>query len=971
MLLSGLAVAGVFHGCGDSIGPPAPAAIERVVTGDLTTITGATALIAVRVTDAGGRPLANIAVDWSVAAGAGSVEPAQSRTDAAGEARTVWTVGTTPGSQQLHAAVAGLAPHAITALVEPGPPSSLEPHTPPPATSVVAAGVDPAPAVVVRDAHGNPVPGVAVSFVAAGGGGSVSAAQQATDAQGVASVGWTLGTTAMVNTLTASTPGLNPLVFTVRATPAAPATLTPVAGDAELAIVATATQTPPAVRVEDEYGNAVPDVAVEFVVTAGGGSVAGARAVSDADGIATAEAWTLGPAVGPNTLVALLDGLEPAVFNAAGRPVPAIVVVSDGDGQSAPAGTPVAVAPAVIVRDAAGDPVVHAIVHFAVTAGGGSIASAQQTTGSDGIARAGVWTLGGIGENALTATVDGLPPATFTAQALDPAESFELSIDAVHLNQGSQTLHGTIGGVAGRPGLFRVVVRANLANSFAPPIRVRLYHGTVLHREQMVQAPIVGVPVEPDLADASQTWNMVLAAEDVVPGLAVEVVVDPADEIGVVTPDAKRFPRGAGTASLDVATLHPLRVVFIPIRAVVQDRTGNVTTGNMTQFLTATRQWIPGAAIEPRLAATFTTFVDLSVEENWPVLLGELQAKRTAEGARDEYYHGIVPAFADMPWGGYAYRTGSPGSGFRTGVSHDQLPGAAVTVAHELGHNMGRRHAPCGNPLGPDANFPHADAMIGSPGFDIASSVLVPTDRRDYMSYCSPRWTSDYTYDAIVRWRRQDPLAVPASGGYSLAAAPTSGGYRATAAAPTTGVLVWGRVHGGGVELNPAFSLTATPALPLAPGPNTLRGADADGRQLFSLSFEGVQPDHSSDPQERHFAFFVPLTAQDAEALATLEVVTRAGTVTRRAAPLAAGAAAAARAAPEVQVERLPGDQLRLRWDATSQPMALVRDARTGEVLAFARDGEGLLRDVGRDPNDVEIMISDGVRSRVATPTRR
>src|SRR5207249_2460812 len=81
------------------------------------------------------------------------------------------------------------------------------------------------PSVIVRDAPGNPVAGVSVTFAVAPGNGSVTGANQTTNASGVATVtSWTLGTTVGTNTLRATSQGLNgsPVIFTATGRPAAP-----------------------------------------------------------------------------------------------------------------------------------------------------------------------------------------------------------------------------------------------------------------------------------------------------------------------------------------------------------------------------------------------------------------------------------------------------------------------------------------------------------------------------------------------------------------------------------------------------------------------------------------------------------------------------------------------------------------------------------------------------------------------------
>lgn len=80
--------------------------------------------------------------------------------------------------------------------------------------------------------------------------------------------------------------------------------------------VGTAVAPTPAVRVRDQDGNPVQGVSVSFQVTAGGGTVDNATAVTDATGTATAGEWVLGPAAGTHTLTASAAGLTPVVFTA-------------------------------------------------------------------------------------------------------------------------------------------------------------------------------------------------------------------------------------------------------------------------------------------------------------------------------------------------------------------------------------------------------------------------------------------------------------------------------------------------------------------------------------------------------------------------------------------------------------------------------------------------------------------------------
>ncbi|HVH66601.1 MAG TPA: hypothetical protein VM716_01910 [Gemmatimonadales bacterium] len=86
--------------------------------------------------------------------------------------------------------------------------------------------------------------------------------------------------------------------------PAPPAPrLTIVAGDQQQATVCAAVAVAPAVRA-DSAGTPLVGVQVSFTVTAGGGTVTGNTAVTDAAGVATVGSWTLGAGAGANRLTA-------------------------------------------------------------------------------------------------------------------------------------------------------------------------------------------------------------------------------------------------------------------------------------------------------------------------------------------------------------------------------------------------------------------------------------------------------------------------------------------------------------------------------------------------------------------------------------------------------------------------------------------------------------------------------------------
>lgn len=173
----------------------------------------------------------------------------------------------------------------------------------------------------------------------------------------------------------------------------------------------------PSVLVRDQRGAPMSGVPVGFAITGGGGSVAQGSAATNAAGIATAGSWTLGAAAGSNTLVASTGTLTAVTFTAtATAGAAAVIAKTAGDAQNATAGSAVAVAPSVTVRDANGNPVSGVSVIFSVGTGGGTVTGGTQTTNASGAATVGTWTLGpSAGANTLIASAGSLTPVTFTA----------------------------------------------------------------------------------------------------------------------------------------------------------------------------------------------------------------------------------------------------------------------------------------------------------------------------------------------------------------------------------------------------------------------------------------------------------------------------------------------------------------------------------------------------------------------------
>ncbi|HJS44305.1 MAG TPA: Ig-like domain-containing protein, partial [Gemmatimonadales bacterium] len=394
---------------------------------------------AVLVRDAFGNPVANVNVTFTVTGGGGTILPASPATIATNSsgvaALNSWTLGTTAGTNTITAASTGLtgSPVTFTATGTSGTATQIAMQAGNGQSAIVNTAVTTDPSVIVRDAFGNPVANVNVTFTVTGGGGTITPASPAivaTNASGIATLTtWTLGSTAGANTLSASSTGLagSPVTFTATGTAAAASQIAMQAGNSQSATVGTAIAIDPSVIVRDAFNNPVSGVSVTFTVTSGGGTIAPASPATiatDINGIATLASWTLGPTAGANTLTAASTGLagSPVTFTATGTAGAATqIAMQAGNGQSATVNSAVATDPSVVVRDAFNNPVSSVSVTFTVTGGGGTISPASPATIAtdiNGIATLTSWTLGPTaGANTLTAASTGLTgsPVAFTA----------------------------------------------------------------------------------------------------------------------------------------------------------------------------------------------------------------------------------------------------------------------------------------------------------------------------------------------------------------------------------------------------------------------------------------------------------------------------------------------------------------------------------------------------------------------------
>ena len=513
-------------------------------------------------------------------------------------------------------------------------------------------------------------------------------------------------------------------------------------------------------------------------------------------------------------------------------------------------------------------------------------------------------------------------------------------VDDFTLTQVVQRDDNSIPMISGRGALLRVTVLASTPNSARPPVRVRYFLDGAIVDSTTIDAPAESVPTARLADPLTATWDVRVPGALVRPGLSVQVEVDPDRLLVQATRADDVFPpTGGRTIDVRVGAVPAIRLV--PVLQSENGLAADVADHSLDDYLAFLRRVYPLGGYDGELRAAYTTTgAPLDSRDStgaWTRVLNELDALRVVDGS-SRYYYGIVHV---------AYPNGIAGLGYvggRAAMGWDHwepnyISTPAMILAHELGHNFGRWHSPGCGAAAVDPAYPYPNGSIGVTGWDSVSGNLVPASTPDLMTYCHPEWISDYTYSAVLS-------------ALSSSSPPLSS--TAVGATVEPCLLVWGRIENGVLALEPSFEVRTRSVLPTRSGAQTLSMMDARGSEVLRLSFDAQQI--ADLPDARSFAFAIPISRFGGREIGELRLSTQ-GREVRSIAPVRAPGVSAAD--PELRVTR-SGRQLAVQWNADRFPMVMIRDAQSGELLAFARGGVAQVRS---QRSEVELVFSDRVRS--------
>ena len=212
--------------------------------------------------------------------------------------------------------------------------------------------------VRVTDRFGDPVPGAEVTWTA-DNGGTVDPATSLTDGAGRAATVRTLGSQAGTYTTRASVTGLevDPAIFV---TNALAAQLILATQPGSIATSGTPLDPQPVLQLADPAGNPIArgGVTVTVQIASGSGSLSGGTsATSDDNGRVAFAGLAVQGSAGLRTLIFAADGFASVISApiALGVGAPASIELVTGDGQTVTVGSPLPIAPSVLVKDATGN----------------------------------------------------------------------------------------------------------------------------------------------------------------------------------------------------------------------------------------------------------------------------------------------------------------------------------------------------------------------------------------------------------------------------------------------------------------------------------------------------------------------------------------------------------------------------------------------------------------------------------------